>query len=83
LIFEAPRYLAFLRSLTEVEAIRLLTLVYSVYLDPTPDAEHIFHFSALDAPEFHYALDGEFRIDFVVLSDTALILLDATRARRP
>jgi hypothetical protein len=83
LIFEAPKYIAFLGSLTEAEAIRLLTLVYSVCLDPTPDAEHIFDFSALDAPEFHYAFDGEFRIDFVVISDTALVLLDATRARRP
>lgn len=83
MIFEAPGYLAFLRSLTKADSIRLLTLVYSVYLDSTPDAQHVFDFSALDAPEFRYAFDGEFRIEFVVLSDTALILLDATRARRP
>ena len=82
MIFEAPRYSAFLRSLADVEAIRLLRLVYSFYLDPAPDGEHIFDFKALGTPEFRYAFDGEFRVDFVVISGDTLILLDAARAQR-
>ena len=82
MIFEGPAYLAFLRSLTEAEAIRLMLLVYSVYLDPTADNEHIFDFSSLRTPESRYAFDGEFRVDFFVVSDTTIVLLDARRARR-
>lgn len=82
MIFEAPRYVAFLNSLTEAEALRLLVLVYSIYLDPTPDDQHIVDFSALNTPDSRYAFDGEFRVDFYVVSGTTLVLLDATRARR-
>jgi hypothetical protein len=82
LIFEGPRYAAFLDSLMTADALRLLNLVYSVYLDPDPDGEHVFDYSTLGTPEFRYAFDGEFRLDFLVVSETTVILLDATRARR-
>ena len=82
MIFEAPRFAAFLRSLTDDEALRLILLVYSVYLEPSADGDHIFDYRADGAPDARYAFDGEFRVDFVVLSDDALIIVDATRAQR-
>ncbi len=82
MIFETERYLAFLRSLTDDEALRVLVFVYSVYLNPAPDGDHIFGYGALGTPEFRFAFDGEFRLDFFVVSDDAIVLIAATRARR-
>jgi hypothetical protein len=82
LIFETERYLAFLRSLTDDELLRVLLFVYSLYLNPAPDGAHIFDYDALGTPEIRFAFDGEFRIDFFVVSDDAIVLLAATRARR-
>lgn len=56
--------------------------VYSFYLAPAPDGEHIFDFKALGTPEFRHAFDGEFRVDVVVISGDTLILLDGARAQR-
>ena len=83
MILEAQRYLAFLRSLQSDEALRLLMLVFSVYLAPVPDGEHIFDYGSLGTPDFRYAFDGEFRIDFFVLSPETIVLIGATRAQRP
>ena len=82
MIFEAPLFVAFRRSLTIDDSIRLLILAYSVYLDPTADGDHVFDFGAMGSPEFRYAFDGEFRIDVVVQPGDVLILIDATRAQR-
>ena len=82
MIFETERYLAFLRSLTDDEVLRVLVFVYSVYLNPAPDGDHIFGYGALGTPEFRFAFDGEFRLDFFVVSGDTLILLDAARAER-
>ncbi len=83
MILEAPLYAAFVRSLAADELFRLLVLVYSVYLNPTADGAHIFDYGASGTPDTRYAFDGEFRIDFFVLSPETIVLIDATRAQRP
>lgn len=55
---------------------------YSVYLNPLPDGEHIFDYGTSGTPDTRYAFDGEFRIDYYVVSDDAIVLIAATRAQR-
>lgn len=75
-------YAAFLRSLSDDEALRLIVLVYSVYLNPAPDGDSIFDYGAVGTSDTRYAFDGEFRLDYFVLSPDAIVLIDATRAQR-
>jgi hypothetical protein len=82
LIFEAPMYAAFLSGLAYDEALRLLILVNSVYLNPAADGDHIFDYGASGTPDTRYAFDGEFRLDFFVIAPDAIVLIDAMRARR-
>jgi hypothetical protein len=81
-LFEAKRYLDLVRSLDLDEAIRLFVLVYSVYLDPSSDGDHLFDYGALDTPDSRFAFDGEFRLDYYVLLANTIVLIDATRAQR-